>query len=374
LASIDQFLYLFRRKDDSLLTGSISAKTLTIQGVPHIVSVIHDITLRKLAEEALRESEQLYRSILNASPDDITITDLNGSILVFSPAAQRMFGYDPEKDKIIGSQVLEYIVPEDRDRAKANITNMFKGIYTGPNEYHGVRKGGSLLDIEVNSALIQGSNHQPAKMVFVIRDIRERKRGEQKIQQLMSQLEIKTRMAQLNANTDSLTMLANRRYFDEALSAELQRLKLSGTALSLIMLDVDHFKKFNDYYGHVAGDECLRHIGSTLLTFVRQSTDIVARYGGEEFVAILTGTDQRGAEILAERIRNAIEALAIPNAGSDVSNFVTVSLGVVTVFPVCIPSEEQLVTLADEAMYFAKEAGRNRVAISGKNSAASPDD
>lgn len=130
---------IFQRKDGSLLTGSISAKILQLQTIPHIVSVVHDITKRMQAEETLRESEELYRSILNASPDDITITDLRGSILVISPAAKRMFGYESEYDRFVGSQVVDYIVPEDWARARSNIMNMINGGQTGPNEYLGVR-------------------------------------------------------------------------------------------------------------------------------------------------------------------------------------------------------------------------------------------
>jgi diguanylate cyclase (GGDEF)-like protein/PAS domain S-box-containing protein len=328
--------------------------------------VVHDITQSKLAEHAMRESEELYRSILNASPDDITITDMQGRILMISPAARKMFGYEPEYEAYVGTQLIDYIVPADRERAKANIVRMCTGDHTGTNEYHGVRKDGCVFDIEVNSGLIQGADHQPAKMVFIVRDITERKQAEELIQQLVQQLEVEKKMAELNANTDSLTGLANRRYFDQVLNAEFHRMKRTGASLSLIMLDVDHFKNFNDSYGHLAGDDCLRQIGTTLKTFVRRASDFVARYGGEEFVVILAETDPRGAETLAERIRKAIEALAIPHAGSEVAQVVTVSLGVVTVYPPGMASTEQIVALADKAMYRAKQAGRNRISVSAE--------
>jgi diguanylate cyclase (GGDEF)-like protein/PAS domain S-box-containing protein len=323
-------------------------------------------TQSKLAEHAVRESEELYRSILNASPDDITITDLKGHILMISPAARKMFGYAPDYDQFIGKQLLDYIVPEERTRAKANIVRMCKGDHTGTNEYHGVRKDGSIFDIEVNSGLILGADQQPAKMLFIVRDITERKQAEELIQQLVQQLEVEKKTAELNANTDSLTGVANRRYFDQVLNTEFHRLKRTGAPLSLIMLDVDHFKNFNDSYGHLAGDDCLRQIGTTLKTFVRRASDFVARYGGEEFVVVLAETDPHGAEILAERIRTAIEALAIPHAGSEVAQVVTVSLGVVTVYPSGMSSTEQIMALADKAMYRAKQAGRNRTSVAAE--------
>jgi diguanylate cyclase (GGDEF)-like protein len=165
-----------------------------------------------------------------------------------------------------------------------------------------------------------------------------------------------------------LTGLANRRYFDEAFNLEYHRLKRSGTPLSLIMLDVDHFKKFNDRYGHLAGDDCLRRIGMTLKTYIGRATDIVARYGGEEFVVILADTNQHGAVTVAERIRKAVEALAIPHAGSDVAKTVTISLGVVTVYPTTrLTSPEQIVALVDKAMYCAKKDGRNQIRFTMEN-------
>ena len=128
-------------------------------------------------------------------------------------------------------------------------------------------------------------------------------------------------------------------------------MKRSGSTLSLIMLDVDHFKKFNDSYGHLAGDDCLRQIGTTLKTIIARAPDIVARYGGEEFVVILPETVALGAEALAERIRKAIEALAIPHSASETAEYVTVSLGVVTVHTTGLTAPEQVVALADEALY-----------------------
>ncbi|MHC1783376.1 MAG: diguanylate cyclase [Anaerolineaceae bacterium] len=358
--------FVFQRKDQSLLTGRISARIISIKSVPHIVSIVHDITKSNQAAEALRESEELYRSILDASPDDITITDMKGSILVVSPAAKKIFGFETDYADFVGTYLIDYIIPEDRERAKSNIIRMVKGELTGPNEYHGVRKDQSIFNIEVNSGLIHNAKGQPSKMVFIVRDISERKQAEQKIQQLVQQLEIEKKAALLNANTDSLTGLANRRYFDEVLEKEFVRLKRSGAPLSLLMLDVDYFKMFNDSYGHLAGDDCLKHLGSILKKNVGRVTDLVARYGGEEFVAVLTETDAKGAFLLAERIRTDVEALAIPHAESGISRYLTVSLGVVTAWTKELASPLQIIALADEALYCAKNNGRNRTAVASE--------
>lgn len=352
--------FLFLRKDKSQFIGMISARIIMIHDVPHIISVIRDITESKQLEEALIESEEKYRSILNASPDNITITDLDGRILIISPTAKKMFGYDPDFDNFVGMQILDFIVPEDVEKAQANIRRMYQGGNLRSNEYRGVRQDRSNFDIEVNSGIIYSANGQPAKMVFIIRDITERKLTERKIQELIQQLEIEKNTAQRNSITDSLTGLPNRRYFDESLKTEFFRSQRSGTILSLIMIDIDYFKKFNDSYGHLAGDECLRLLGTTLKIIVRRATDIVARYGGEEFVIILPETDKNQAKILGERVRKAVEDLAIPHSASGIADYVTISLGVVSIYTTELASPKQLLSLADEALYCAKRGGRNR--------------
>lgn len=328
---------------------------------------LDEITERKQAEEALMESEEKYRSILDASPDDITITDLEGRILLVSPASKKMFGYEPDYEDFVGMRLVDFIIPEEAERAKSNILLMYKGGSPRPNEYHGVRKDQSIFHIEVNSGFVSNSNGKPNKMVFIIRDITERKLTEQKIQQLVHQLEIERNIAQINSITDSLTGLANRRYFDEALRTEFYRLKRSGSMMSLIMLDVDYFKNYNDSYGHLAGDDCLMQIGNMFKIIVGRVLDIAARYGGEEFAVILPETDNKGAKILAERILEAVEKLAISHPTSDVSEHVTVSIGVVTINASEYESPEQAMTLADEALYLAKKGGRNRIEVANAN-------
>lgn len=356
--------FAFQRKDGSQFNGMISARIITIQNVSHVISVVRDISERKRTEEALIESEEQYRSILNASPDDITITDLEGRILMISPAAKEMFGYELDFDSFIGMQLLDFILPEDVERARSNILRMYQGNNNKPNEYRGIRKDKSIFDIEVNSGFVRNANGQPIRMVFIVRDITERKRAELHIQELVQQLEAERNIAQVNSITDSLTGLANRRYFDLALNTEFYRVKRTGETMSLIMIDVDHFKKFNDSYGHLAGDDCLVKIGSMLKSIIGRAPDIVARYGGEEFVVILPETESYGAKALAERIRKGVEVLGIPHVSSETAAYVTISLGVVSVNTTYMISPKQIVAMADEALYFAKSLGRNRTIVS----------
>lgn len=158
---------------------------------------------------------------------------------------------------------------------------------------------------------------------------------------------------------DGLTGIPNRRFFDERLEEEWRRSAREQGWLSLIMLDVDHFKLYNDCYGHLAGDECLRAIALITASSLLRPTDLAARFGGEEFVVILPGTDLDGARIVAENMRKAVEALAIPHARSPTRAVVTISLGVASTVPAGGDQAQRLLADADEALYAAKEAGRN---------------
>ena len=162
---------------------------------------------------------------------------------------------------------------------------------------------------------------------------------------------------------DGLTGLANRRRFDERLHEEWARACRDRTSLSLLMIDVDHFKKFNDQYGHPAGDVCLQAVAKVLAAEARRPADVAARYGGEEFVLLLPGTDAAGCELVGERVRHELQQLCIPHELNIPSRRVTVSLGAASVRPNAEgPIENSsLVQAADRALYIAKESGRDRL-------------
>lgn len=177
-------------------------------------------------------------------------------------------------------------------------------------------------------------------------------------------LKKKTDLLEEIAMYDGLTSIPNRRFFDERLEDEYLRAKRNGLPLGIIMMDIDHFKHFNDNYGHGEGDECLRKVARTISYVLARPADMVARYGGEEFVILLPETDSRGAGIVAEAVRAAVESLGIPHEYSPVADVVTISLGVSN-------SESQdpsanktfLLKRADDALYQSKKNGRNRVTI-----------
>lgn len=160
---------------------------------------------------------------------------------------------------------------------------------------------------------------------------------------------------------DGLTGIANRRRFDDTMAREWRRCARSHLPLSLVILDVDHFKAYNDHYGHQAGDECLRVVAEVLSDHVRRPSDLVARYGGEEFVCLLPETYGVGATRVAEGFRAGVAERRIPHVQSPVAPYVTISLGVATVIPSPDGTPEQLAEMADQLLYRAKRTGRNRV-------------
>ena len=189
-----------------------------------------------------------------------------------------------------------------------------------------------------------------------VRRARARERELQRlVQERTNQLEEANRRLEELSFLDGLTEVANRRQFEQILDLEWRRAVRSGSPLSLILADIDHFKAFNDNHGHQAGDRCLRDVATLLDSIVQRAGDQVARYGGEEFAAMLPETDAEGAENIAERMRRAVESLETGGGR------VTVSIGVATTVAGETRSAESLVAAADAALYEAKRAGRNTV-------------
>ncbi len=165
---------------------------------------------------------------------------------------------------------------------------------------------------------------------------------------------------------DGLTGIPNRRRFDETMSVEWRRATRSGQPLSLIMTDIDYFKNYNDTYGHLEGDECLRKVAIKLCKTLKRPGDLVGRWGGEEFACILPETDSIGAMIVAEQLRTGIIDLAIPHISSPIAPVITISLGVTTITPKPGQDPLELIKRSDEALYKAKRAGRNQIGLASE--------
>jgi len=309
---------------------------------------------RRETEEVLYQSRALLASVLNSSLDGIAAMQAirnteTGEIedfrcLVVNPVISRAFKRTREEmiGKLVLKKFLSNIDPE--------LFNRFVNI------------------VETGESLEQDFYYESGKSCWfhfvavklgdgfsvTIRDITARKQIELALQDANQKLE------EL-ANLDGLTQVANRRCFNNRFLSEWQRLARENQPLSIILLDVDKFKSYNDYYGHLAGDDCLITIGQTLQKVVCRPTDLAARYGGEEFVILLPNTDLEGGIKVAQNIQEEIHNLAIPHAESDVKEIVTVSLGIASLIPKLEVKPDTLVASADKALYDAKQQGRDRL-------------
>ncbi|MDX8411548.1 MAG: diguanylate cyclase [Mariprofundaceae bacterium] len=184
--------------------------------------------------------------------------------------------------------------------------------------------------------------------------------------------ESQRRLRHLNLNLlhlsthDSLTNIPNRYHFDQIYGSEWWRANREKQPLSIIMIDIDFFKNYNDKMGHQPGDQCLTNVADTLKSAIRRPADVIARYGGEEFVALLPGTDARGAKTLAEKMREKVETMKTPHPDSRASKYVTISVGVAGMVPNQKYPPASLIQKADKALYLAKKTGRNRTVIAGR--------
>ncbi len=208
---------------------------------------------------------------------------------------------------------------------------------------------GTRLYIAIDAGPIYDESGKLVAVVETLRDMTAQKQAQDELQRL--------------ATRDGLTSVANRRCFDDTLDMEWRRASRESRALSLLMVDVDYFKRYNDTYGHQGGDECLRQVAAAMTGAVQRASDAVARYGGEEFAILLAATEPEGALIVAERIRAAVEALALPHSGSEIADHVTVSIGVASVPATHSGMPAELVAAADAALYRAKHQGRNRAVL-----------
>jgi diguanylate cyclase (GGDEF)-like protein/PAS domain S-box-containing protein len=298
------------------------------------------------AEATLKASERRYRLLADKTADLVTQIDGSGKRVYVSPASKDLWGYEPEE--LLGKSPLEVAHPADKGPLEEMLQLLQNGQSAPAVQYRARRRDGAYMWVETT-----GRPLGPGKGAMLsVRDVSVRKSMEDELS------EANEKLMQM-AMTDALTGLENRRSFDGALAKEFARSLRDQTPIALLLVDVDHFKKFNDSYGHQAGDECLKSIGDLLKEFARRPGDTAARYGGEEFAIILANTSYLGARQSAERLRRAVQELGIRHCESPFGR-VTVSVGVAGEVPK-EGTEEGLIQLADAALYEAKAAGRNRV-------------
>jgi diguanylate cyclase (GGDEF)-like protein/PAS domain S-box-containing protein len=299
---------------------------------------------------ALAAVNERYRLVTEGSADLILQIDVERRITFASAAAREILGVAPQK--LLGRTGVDALVhPAERAQIEAQVQRHLDGETSETKILHRfVHRDGHEGWIEATlRSYLAPDTHLFSGIVAVCRDVTERQATARQLAEL--------------AATDGLTGLPNRRFFDTALDQEWRRARRGGTALSLLFLDVDHFKCFNDHYGHLDGDECLRRIADVLRNRPSRAADVAARFGGEEFVVLLPETDADGATVVAEALRRTVADLSIPNQGVGPTTIVTISVGVATIEPQVSDeiTPNELVAAADEAVYRAKAAGRDRV-------------
>jgi len=310
---------------------------------------------RHSGKRALSSSEQeTLRLLAESSGDVIFRFGLDGRARYISPSVERLIGCPPSEIYAMGGDVFKngFLHEEDQDAVAQAVKGHFSGLLPENKlDFRIRRRDGTTIWVEANcSTIIDEASGSPSDIIFIMRDITENKA-------LQAKLEV-------FARTDSLTGLANRRTFDETLDLEWRRASRDMGAISLLLVDVDFFKIFNDAYGHQAGDDCLRTVAYAIAKNSARAGDLPARYGGEEFAVILPQTNYDQALAAGERIRSGVEALSIPHARRRPGSVVTVSVGAATAMAASggtIEMPHGLLQAADMAMYKSKAAGRNQV-------------
>ncbi len=323
------------------------AETLTDPDDPtRIVGVagtVHDITERVETEERLR----LHAAVFTHSSEAIIVTNPDGIIADVNPAFLALTGYRSEE--VVG-EAPNILKSGEHPRS-------FYAAMWGDLLSHGDWRGevknrvkdGSIVPMELYISAVPDEQGKPNRFVAILNDLTVRKEYEDNLKRL--------------AATDGLTGVANRRAFDKALEREWRRAMRNVTPITLLMIDIDLFKDFNDNYGHQEGDRCLKTVACALSLMVNRPGDLVSRYGGEEFAVILPQTSLGEGLLIAESMREAIIATHDKNAHLNMASPVTISIGVASAIPQRHGSFDPLISQADAALYRAKQEGRNQVVL-----------
>lgn len=342
------------RENSDIFYSDITMTILKNHEEAFALGMVHDITDRKRSEQLIKESEQRYRSVVELYPEGLFVHG-EEKLKFINEKFMNLVGAS-SMEGVLQKPLIHYIHQDDRCKVSETINLLSEQKNPDPicTEVRCIRLDGSSFIGELS--ITKMKYDQECAILGIIRDVTKQKEAEQKLKEMNARLEEISKM-------DGLTAIPNRRNFDEVLQAEWKAASQTSIPLSLIMLDIDHFKAYNDTYGHHGGDECLKMIAQTLKKSIEYHKDFAARYGGEEFAIILPETDQENALIVAKRLHSMIEDLKIPHIGSKVCPYVTISLGVSTLIPTPQLQAQELIVQADRALYNSKATGRNRISV-----------
>ena len=304
---------------------------------------------RLKTERALRDREARYRLLADNIADIVILLDGRGTLLYVSPSVEPVLGL--RGSDLIGKSCFDFVHSDDRKRILATTAQLSSPDSTSTVAFRIARADGSVAWVEINFKLASERNDdEKTKFVGVLRDVTQRKMMEDELNSLNS------RLAQL-ATTDGLTGLSNRRTFD----GFLHHAYSEQDTLSVLLFDIDHFKGYNDTFGHQAGDECLKAVAKAIADATSNTSGMSARYGGEEFAIVLPNVSEANALKVAEAVRLTVRSLGVPNPAAR-RGYVTVSVGVSTRTAATL-DEAMLVGDADLALYEAKRQGRNQSVV-----------
>ena len=363
--------YLAEWRQACLLAGVVGLLLLLILALA-LLRVVHAGARETEVACRVRDSEARYRALAENSHDVIWTADISTRRYTYaSPSIREMTGYPVEE--VVGQPIDSWLTAESAGRLAREVDLSLRRIAAGDqaasvlvSELELVRKDGGQIFIEVVASYLLDEHGVARSILGITRNVSERKAAESALKESNRQLHARIEeigrlqvALQELAVRDSLTGLYNRRYLDETLEREVSRARREGIPLSLVMLDIDYFKRVNDTYGHQVGDEVLRTLAATLSADIR-AEDVACRYGGEEFLILLPNMPLPNAMQRAEAWRSAVERLSIAHGNFRLT--FTISLGV-SAYPDHGKTPDELTRCADQALYKAKHAGRNRVAI-----------
>jgi diguanylate cyclase (GGDEF)-like protein/PAS domain S-box-containing protein len=323
--------------------------------VASVMFILYSVTVvlesRQDAEKQLQEIASIHRMVTENSRDIILLTDFEGVPRYISPAVENVTGWKHEE--AMHRKFSDVIFPEDLPRMTEMIRASRESSEAAVFEYRLRKRDGGSVWVEGGMrAICDNRSGMRTGILQILRDITKRKGIEEELANAY-------RTVEEMAITDALTGLANRRRFDQCMQAEWRRGLRDRNPLSLLIIDADHFKAYNDSYGHLRGDGCLKQIAEAAQDIVARPGDLVARYGGEEFAVVLPNTANHGALQLAKDICAIMQSRQLPHAGNP-TGVVTVSIGCATLVPQFGQQAVALIDQADQALYQAKRSGRNR--------------
>lgn len=307
-----------------------------------------------MTKQPIQADEAVYKTLLESTKAIPWKIDWKTMTFAYiGPQIEELLGWEPAS-WVSANDWAARIHEEDRERVVNFCVAQSKSGIDHEADYRALTKGGNYVWIRDVVHVVRDEKGEVEALVGFMFDISERKKTEEKL------LELQKKLEELSYR-DSLTEVANRRMFDTILEREWADAQRNQTSLSLILLDIDYFKQYNDHYGHIHGDECLKQVARILSTAATRPRDFLARFGGEEFVLVLPETDTESARKIAERCKDFIAQARIPHIKSFIGNTLTVSLGVATMTPGRADESVAFIREVDRRLYQAKQHGRNSI-------------